>query len=165
MHFTPESITAKKFNKHQIAKFPIITLLLVEDDAGDIELIHKAFARVTVQHKIDVARDGEKAMTYLYQKQEMSKSQPPDLILLDLNLPRKNGHEVLAEIHTDEQLKHIPVVVLTTSDAEQDILHSYLLGANAYVPKPRELRGLTTFVSLLEDFWFTMVKLPNHLKA
>lgn len=143
----------------------MITLLLVEDDAGDIELIHEAFARVTVQPKIDVARDGEKAMTYLYQKLEMSKAQLPDLILLDLNLPRKNGHEVLAEIHADEQLKPIPVVVLSTSNAEQGILQCYQLGANAYVTKATDFKGVKRTISLLADFWFTMVKLPKHLKA
>lgn len=161
MHFIAELITTKKFNNHQVANFPMITLLLVEDDAGDVELIHEAFARGKVQPQIDVAQDGEKATSYLYQKLEASKAQLPDFILLDLNLPRKNGHEVLADIHANDQLKHIPVVVLTTSDAEQDILQSYQLGANAFIAKPMCLGELQKIVQVLGDFWFTLVKLPS----
>lgn len=138
----------------------MITVLLVEDNIGDIELVQDAFETVKVQLDMDIARDGVDAMSYLHQKLETAKAKLPDLVLLDLNLPRKSGREVLAEIRANEDLRHIPVVVLTTSEAEQDIMKSYQIGANAYVTKPIGLDGLAKVVTLMEEFWFTIVKLP-----
>lgn len=138
----------------------MITVLLVEDNIGDIELVQEAFEIVKVQLNMDITRDGVEAMSYLHQKLETDSATLPDLVLLDLNLPRKSGREVLADIRMEERLKHIPVVVLTTSEAEQDVLKSYQIGANAYVTKPIGLDGLSKIVTLMEEFWFTIVKLP-----
>lgn len=140
----------------------MIEILLVEDDEGDIELTLEAFNRSKVALNMSVARDGIEAIAYLRQQGDHQTACTPDLILLDLNLPRKDGREVLLEMQADEHLKQIPVVVLTTSDADEDILKSYQVGANAYVTKPVGLEGLTKVVNLLEEFWFTIVKLPPH---
>lgn len=140
----------------------MIEILLVEDDEGDIELTQEAFRRSKVALKMNVVRDGIEAMTYLRQEEHFQGAKSPDLVLLDLNLPRKDGREVLVEMEADEHLKKIPVVVLTTSSADEDVLKSYQIGANAYVTKPVGLEGLTKVVSLLEEFWFTIVKLPPH---
>lgn len=143
----------------------MIEILLVEDDEGDIELTLEAFKRSKVTLKMNVARDGIEALAYLRQQGDFQTVNIPDLVLLDLNLPRKDGREVLKEMEMDEDLKQIPVVVLTTSSADEDILKSYQVGANAYVTKPVGLEGLTKVVTLLEEFWFTIVKLPPHEAA
>ncbi|WP_299402749.1 response regulator [Acaryochloris sp. IP29b_bin.148] len=144
----------------------MITVLLVEDNMGDIELVQDAFEAVKVQLNMDIARDGVEAMSYFHQKLGTANTKLPDLVLLDLNLPRKNGREVLADIRADERLRHIPVVILTTSEAEQDIIKSYQIGVNAYVTKPIGLEGLAKIVTLMEEFWFTIVKLPYcHAKS
>lgn len=140
----------------------MIEILLVEDDEGDIELTLEAFNRSKIALNLNVVRDGMEAMAYLQQQGEFQTENSPDLILLDLNLPRKDGREVLHEIQANEYLKQIPVVVLTTSEADEDILRSYQVGANAYVTKPVGLEGLTKVVTMLEEFWFTIVKLPSH---
>ncbi len=140
----------------------MIEILLVEDDEGDIELTLEAFKQSKVTLKMNVVRDGIEAMSYLRQEGSFQKANTPDLVLLDLNLPRKDGREVLKEMEVDEHLKQIPVVVLTTSSADEDILKSYQIGANAYVTKPVGLEGLTKVVKLMEEFWFTIVKLPPH---
>ncbi|KAI9132235.1 response regulator [Acaryochloris sp. CCMEE 5410] len=140
----------------------MIEILLVEDDEGDIELTLEAFNRSKVTLNVNVVRDGMEAMAYLRQEGEFKNATMPDLMLLDLNLPRKDGREVLAEMQESENLKRIPVVVLTTSEADEDILKSYQIGANAYVTKPVGLKGLVKVVNLLEEFWFTIVKLPPH---
>ncbi len=140
----------------------MIEILLVEDDEGDIELTLEAFNRSKVALNVNVVRDGMEAMDYLRQSGAFEKAITPDLMLLDLNLPRKDGREVLADMQKDNYLKQIPVVVLTTSDADEDILRSYKIGANAYVTKPVGLKGLVKVVNLLEEFWFTIVKLPPH---
>lgn len=140
----------------------MIEILLVEDDEGDIELTLEAFNRSKVALNVNVVRDGMEAMDYLRQTGAFEKAITPDLMLLDLNLPRKDGREVLADMQKDDRLKQIPVVVLTTSDADEDILRSYKIGANAYVTKPVGLKGLVKVVNLLEEFWFTIVKLPPH---
>lgn len=140
----------------------MIEILLVEDDEGDIELTLEAFKRSKVALKVNVVRDGIEAMAYLRQEGDFQAAHTPDLILLDLNLPRKSGREVLTEMQADDHLKLIPVVVLTTSDADEDILKSYQIGANAYVTKPVGLDGLLKVVNMLEEFWFTIVKLPPH---
>lgn len=143
----------------------MITVLLVEDNIGDIELVQEAFEAVKVQLKMDIVRDGIEAMSYLHQKLETFPAILPDLVLLDLNMPRKSGREVLSDIRSHEKLRHIPVVVLTTSEAEQDILKSYQIGANAYVTKPIGLEGLSKIVALTEKFWFRIIKLPHSSRA
>lgn len=140
----------------------MIEILLVEDDEGDIELTLEAFNRSKVALNVNVVRDGAEAMAYLHQEEGFAEAKIPDLMLLDLNLPRKNGREVLTEMRESDHLRQIPVVVLTTSDADEDILKSYRIGANAYVTKPVGLKGLVKVVNLLEEFWFTIVKLPPH---
>lgn len=140
----------------------MIEILLVEDDDGDIELTLEAFKRSKIVLNMNVVRNGIEAMSYLYKQGKYEAATIPDLILLDLNLPRKDGREVLMEMQTNESLKQIPVVVLTTSEADEDILTSYKVGANAFVTKPVGLAGLAKVVNLLEEFWFTIVKLPPH---
>jgi CheY-like chemotaxis protein len=140
-----------------IALDPIV-ILLVEDDPGDVVLVREAFEHNKVQNELRVASDGVYALEQL-RDPELSL---PDLILLDLNLPRKDGREVLAEIRSDPRLTAIPVVVLTTSDAETDILRSYELHANAYVTKPVDLRQFLEVVREIDNFFVTVVKLPSR---
>ncbi len=135
-----------------------IVILLVEDDPGDVVLVREAFEHNKVQNELRVASDGVYALEQLHDP-ELSL---PDLILLDLNLPRKDGREVLAEIRADPRLTAIPVVVLTTSDAETDILRSYELHANAYVTKPVDLRQFLEVVREIDNFFVTVVKLPSR---
>ena len=141
-------------------KTKAVEILLVEDDWGDIDLTKEALEDSKLQVNLNVVRDGVEAMTYLYQEAKYANAPRPDLILLDLNLPRKGGREVLQDIKHDDRLKHIPIVVLTTSDSEEDILKSYNLGANCYVNKPLGLKEFSQIVSSIEEFWFTIVKLP-----
>jgi CheY-like chemotaxis protein len=135
-----------------------IVVLLVEDDPGDVVLIQEAFAYNKVRNSLQVAGDGVEAMAYL-----RSADTRPDLILLDLNLPRKDGREVLAEIKSDPVLRSIPVVVLTTSKAEEDILRSYDLHANAYVTKPVDFNRFIEVVRQIDEFFVTVVKLPGQV--
>ncbi len=135
-----------------------ITILLVEDDPGDVVLVREAFEHDKVRNELRVASDGVEALEQL-RNPDLSL---PDLILLDLNLPRKDGREVLAEIRADERLTAIPVVVLTTSDAETDILRSYELHANAYVTKPVDLHAFLQVVREIDNFFLAVVKLPNR---
>lgn len=130
-----------------------IKVLLVEDNPGDADLTREALDDCRLLIDLTVATDGVAAM-------EQLKADHPDLILLDLNLPRKNGTEVLAEIRADPNLKHIPVVVLTSSTAERDVVKSYQLGANCYVTKPVDLQAFQTIISQTGGFWFTVVRLP-----
>ncbi len=138
----------------------IIQILLVEDDPGDVVITREAFAENKVRNVLNVVSDGESALSYLRHEGEFASAPRPDLILLDLNLPRKSGHEVLEEIKTDTDLQRIPVVVLTTSDAEEDILRSYNLHANAYVTKPVDFERFLTVVRQIDDFFVTVVRLP-----
>ncbi|MGB7443040.1 MAG: response regulator [Coleofasciculaceae cyanobacterium] len=138
-----------------------VEILLIEDDPGDIMLIKQALRRSQLMLPLNVVNDGEDALAYLRREREFAKAVRPDLILLDLNLPGMNGREVLQEIKSDEQLKYIPIVVLTTSDSDEEILKSYKLGANAYVTKPLGLDGFATMIKSLDSFWFTIVKLPH----
>jgi CheY-like chemotaxis protein len=133
-----------------------ITVLLVEDDPGDVVLIQEAFEHNKVRNTLHVAGDGVEAMEFL------RGDKRPDLILLDLNLPRKDGREVLAEVKGDPALRSIPVVVLTTSKAEEDILRSYDLHANAYVTKPVDFTRFIEVVRQIDEFFVTVVKLPGH---
>ena len=139
-----------------------LEILLVEDDIGDIELTKEALEDSKLQINLNVVRDGVDAIAYLRQEGEFSNAIAPDLILLDLNLPRMDGREVLQEMKSDNRLRHIPVVVLTTSDTDEDILGSYNLGANCYVNKPLGLEEFTKIVRSIEEFWFTIVKLPRR---
>ena len=137
-------------------------ILLVEDDAGDIDLTEEALEESKLKINLNVVRDGVEAIAYLRREGEYANATQPDLMLLDLNLPRKDGREVLQEIKNDNKLKHIPVVVLTTSDTDEDILSSYDLGANCYVNKPLGMEEFAQIVRSIEDFWFTIVKLPRR---
>ena len=138
-----------------------IEILLVEDNAGDVRLTREALKDGKVLNHLVVASDGESAMSMLRGSDPYTASRRPDVILLDLNLPKKDGFQVLREIKEDPSLKRIPVVVLTTSEAERDVLRTYELHANAYVVKPVDLQQFIAVVQSVEDFWFTVVKLPN----
>ena len=140
----------------------MIEILLVEDDPGDVLITREAFAENKVRNHLSVVADGEAAMAFLRRECEFASAPRPDLILLDLNLPRKAGHEVLAEIKSDADLQRIPVVILTTSDAEEDILRSYDLHANAYVTKPVDFDRFLNAVRQIDDFFVTVVKLPSR---
>lgn len=137
-----------------------IEVLLVEDNPGDVRLTREALKEGKVRNNLHVASDGVEALRFLHRREEHAGAVRPDLILLDLNLPRKDGREVLEEIKGDPHLKYIPVVILTSSQAEQDILRAYDLHANCYVTKPVDLDQFITVVKSIEDFWFTIVKLP-----
>jgi CheY-like chemotaxis protein len=139
-----------------------IDVLLVEDDAGDTLMIREAFGDNKVHNNLAAVTDGVEAMRYLRKQGEYADAPRPDLILLDLNLPRMDGREVLAEIKRDESLSLIPVVVLTTSAAEEDVLRSYKLHANAYVTKPVDFERFIAVVRQIDDFFVTVVKLPRH---
>ncbi|HSL30085.1 MAG TPA: response regulator [Anaerolineales bacterium] len=138
-----------------------IEILLVEDNPGDVRLTREALRDAKVHNNMVVAVDGQEALAILKQEGEHANAVRPDLILLDLNLPLMNGFEVLDAIKEDPELKRIPVVVLTTSQAEQDIVHSYNLHANAYVTKPVDLAQFVRVIKSIEDFWLEIVKLPN----
>lgn len=137
-----------------------IEILLVEDNPGDVRLVQEALRENKIMNRITVAPDGVEAMKALRREGQYVASSRPDIILLDLNLPKKDGREVLAEIKEDASLKMIPVVILTTSQAEQDILKSYQLHANCYITKPVNLDRFIEVVKSVEDFWLTVVKLP-----
>ena len=137
-----------------------VEILLVEDNAGDVRLAREGLRECKLLNNLSVAGDGVKALAFLRQEGEYAKAPRPDLIMLDLNLPRKDGREVLKEIKEDEQLKSIPVVILTTSKAEEDVVKSYSLHANCYVTKPLAIEQFINVVQAIETFWFTIVKLP-----
>jgi len=140
----------------------IVEILLVEDNPGDVRLTIEALEEGKMRINLCVVTDGEEAMTFLRGEGQYDQAPRPDLILLDLNLPRKDGRQVLAEIKSDESLKRIPVVVLTTSNDEIDILKSYGLGANCYVTKPVDLNQFIKVVKSIEEFWLTIVRLPTE---
>lgn len=146
-------------NEEMEGKHKII--FLVEDNKADIRLIQEALKNSALLHKVVTARDGVDAMAYLRQEGEYVDAPRPDLILLDLNLPRKDGREVLSEIKSDPNLKRIPVVVLTTSKNEDDIFHSYDLHVNCYITKSRNLSQLFQIVKGIEDFWLSTATLPS----
>jgi CheY-like chemotaxis protein len=138
----------------------LISVLLVEDDPGDVVLIKEAFADHKVGNVLSVVSDGVEAMRYVRGEGAYAGRERPDLILLDLNLPRKNGAEVLAEIKADDDLSMIPVIVLTTSEAEEDVLRSYRLHANAFITKPVDFDRFRDIVHQIDDFFIGIVKLP-----
>ncbi len=137
-----------------------IEVLLVEDDPGDVELMTEVMSKARLKIKMNAVSDGVKALAYLRREGEYADSTRPDLILLDLNMPGKDGREVLREIKNEESLRSIPVVILTTSDADEDVVKTYTLGASCYVTKPVGLEQFAKVVESLEDFWFTVVKFP-----
>lgn len=139
-----------------------IEILLVEDNPGDARLTLEAFKGAKVQNNLTVVNDGVEALAYLRQQGRYADSAPPDLILLDLNLPKKDGREVLAEIKSDEHLRKIPVVILTTSASRDDIVRAYSMHANCYITKPVDLEEFLSAVRSIEDFWLTLVKLPSR---
>lgn len=138
-----------------------VEVLLVEDDAGDELMTREAFEDNRIGNTLHVVRDGLEALDFLYQREEHVEAPRPDLILLDLNLPKYDGRQVLEKIKSDPDLSHIPVVVLTTSAAEEDILRSYKLHANAYVTKPVDLDQFIKAIRQIDDFFVTVVKLPR----
>lgn len=142
-----------------------VEVLLVEDNPADVRLTQEALRDGKIQNRLNVARDGVEAMQYLRRVPPFESAVPPDLIILDLNLPRKDGREVLAEVKEDPDLRRIPIVVLTTSDAEKDILKSYDLHANCYITKPLDLDKFMAVARQIEDFWLAVVKLPSSVEA
>ncbi len=138
-----------------------VQILLVEDNPGDVRLTKEALKEAKVRVHMMVAEDGEKGLAMLRRQGQYAESPRPDLVFLDLNLPRKDGRELLADIKEDPALRRIPVVVLTTSQAEQDIVRSYNLHANCYVTKPLDLEQFLHVVKAIESFWLTIVKLPQ----
>jgi len=140
--------------------FGPVEILLVEDNPADVRLTREALNSDRLWNNLSVAKDGVEAMAYLRRQGRFAAAPRPDLILLDLNLPKKDGREVLAEIKADPNLMRIPVVVLTTSDAEEDILKTYGLHANCYITKPVDLRQFMKVLKSIEDFWLAIVKLP-----
>lgn len=138
-----------------------IEILLVEDNPGDVRLTIEALKAGKIHNKVMVLTDGEQAVNYLKRKNGFENRPLPDLILLDLNLPKLSGREVLAVIKDDDELKHIPVIILTTSKAEDDILKSYQHHANCYITKPVDFEQFSIVIKKLEDFWFSIVKIPH----
>lgn len=143
-----------------ISRSSMVEILMVEDNLADVRLTKEAFKDAKVLNNIHVAYDGEEAMSFLRREGKYADAPCPDIILLDLNLPKKDGREVLAEIKKDPDLKRIPVVVLTTSDDEKDIFRAYDLHVNAYVKKPVDLDQFMRIVEVIENFWLSVVKLP-----
>jgi CheY-like chemotaxis protein len=137
-----------------------IEVLLVEDDPGDVLMTREAFAEHKVRNRLSVVSDGDEALAYLRRQGRYAQAPRPDLVLLDLNLPRRDGRQVLAEIKNDEDLRRIPVVVLTTSQADEDVLRSYSLHANAYVTKPVDFDRFIAVVREIDQFFVSVVKLP-----
>jgi CheY-like chemotaxis protein len=139
----------------------LIEILLVEDNPGDIRLTQEGLREAKVRNRLNAVRDGEEAMAFLRRQGQYADVTRPDLILLDLNLPKKDGREVLEEIKSDPELRRIPVVVLTTSADEADVARAYDLQANCYVTKPVDLNGFIEAVKAVEEFWLEIVKLPS----
>ena len=147
-----------KFSK----KIRPVEILLVEDNPGDVRLTKEAMKEGKIINNLNVVEDGAEALAYLRKNGKFKDANRPDLILLDLNLPKKNGREVLAEIKQDINLKQIPVVILTVSKAEEDVLKTYELHANCFITKPVDLEQFIKVVKSIEDFWFSIVKLPPN---
>lgn len=142
-----------------------IRILLVEDDPGDVLITREALEQSKLLHQLDVVGNGEEALAYLRHQGEFEQSAAPHLVLLDLNLPRKNGKEVLAEVKNDPGLSHIPVIVLTTSEAETDVLSTYRLHANAFVTKPVDFERFHEVVRRIDEFFLTVARLPNRTNS
>ena len=143
-------------------KFKAVKILLIEDNPGDVRLTIEALKEAKIMNSMHVADDGIEALSFL-KKEGIYKDKPrPDLIILDLNLPKKDGREVLGEIKSDDSLKQIPIVILTTSEAEEDIIKSYELHANCYITKPVDMEQFIKVVKSVGEFWFSIVILPPH---
>ena len=140
--------------------FPLLDVLLVEDSPGDVALTVEALREARVETKLHVVRNGEDALSFLSREGAYAEAPKPDLVLLDLNLPRKSGREVLAEMKADERLRRIPVVILSTSTNEDDISAAYDLAANCYVAKPVDLDEFVNVIRAIDDFWLSFVRLP-----
>ena len=138
-----------------------LQVLLVEDNEGDVRLIKEAFSESKIDKTFSVARDGEEALNYLYARGKYADRTKPDIILLDINLPKKNGFEILESIKNDPVLKKIPLIMLSSSSSEEHVTKSYDLNANCYVTKPVDFDEYTQAVKIIEDFWFQMAKLPG----
>jgi CheY-like chemotaxis protein len=138
-----------------------IKILLIEDNPGDVDLTREALAISRLHNSLDVVNDGEAAMAFLLRQGKYAEALRPDLVLLDLNLPKKDGREVLHEIKSNDDLKSIPVVILTTSKAEEDISCTYQLHANCFITKPIDLTQFIKLIQTIEEFWFIIVKLPS----
>jgi two-component system, chemotaxis family, response regulator Rcp1 len=138
----------------------LINILLVDDSVDDVEFTLAALKKTKLANSVDIVSDGIEALQFLRKEGKYASARKPSLIMLDLNMPRKDGREVLAEIKADPELRRIPVVILTTSQAEEDIVRTYDLGANCYVSKPVDLSQLTKVVQTIDEFWFGVVKLP-----
>lgn len=143
------------------AKARPVEILLVEDNEGDVLLTQEAFSEAKIANHIHVAMDGAEALEFLRKEDKYSDAKTPDMVLLDLNLPKKNGKEVLEEIKKDNNLKHIPVIIMTSSKSEEDVIKTYDLHANSYVVKPVNLEKFVHIVEAIENFWFTVVVLPR----
>jgi two-component system, chemotaxis family, response regulator Rcp1 len=141
--------------------FPLINILLVEDNPGDIRLTKEVLKEGKIRNNLSVVTDGEEALLFLKKAGQYKDVFTPDIILLDLNLPKKDGREVLSQIKEDPILKLIPVIVLTTSDAEQDIMNMYAHHANCYITKPVDFNQFINVIRSIENFWLTIVKLPK----
>lgn len=139
-----------------------IHILLVEDNEGDVLLTQEALEESKIINKISVSRNGKEALDFIFKKEKYSNVDTPDLILLDVNLPLKNGHEVLHELKNDESTKHIPIIMLTTSSSERDIMLSYKNHANCYITKPIEVNDFLNAIKSIESFWLNIVKIPNN---
>ncbi len=139
-----------------------VEILLVEDDPGDIELIQETIKSAKIKIKLQIVNNGADAISYLKKEDSYSDKNEPGLVILDLNLPLKSGMDVLDEIKSNEELKHIPIIVMSTSDQESDVIKSYKLGANSYVTKPMGIDEFSHIVSTIEDFWLSIVKLPKR---
>jgi CheY-like chemotaxis protein len=146
-------------NEHQLVK--PIEILLVEDNIGDADLVREGLESCKILNRLNVVEDGEKAIAYLHKEAPYANASRPELILLDLNLPRKDGREVLAEIKNDKCLMRIPVIILTSSKAEEDIVKSYNLHANCYISKPIDVDQFLKVIKSIEDFWLNIVILPS----
>lgn len=137
-----------------------LEVMVVEDDPGDVRLIHEALRNSQVAYRLRVVRDGVEALDLLYRKGRFHDATRPNIILLDLNLPRKNGWQVLREVKSDENLKHIPIIVFSTSDSAEDIKATYDLHANSYITKPDDFDAYLDAVRAIETFWLTLAQLP-----
>jgi len=141
----------------------LFRILLVEDNPADVRLTQEALANGKIQHELIVAKDGVEALAFLHREPPYTQAERPDIILLDLNLPKKDGKEVLAEIKADADLRSIPVVILTTSQAEEDILLSYDLHTNGYIVKPVDIEQFFAIIKKIKQFWMSVVQLPPDL--
>ena len=143
----------------------LVEILLVEDNPSDVLLTQIAMKECKIANRLNVSNDGEAALAYLRRQGAHAEAARPDLVLLDLNLPKMDGRELLREMKSDASLRTIPVVVLTTSDAETDVIRSYDLHANAYITKPLDMEQFIRVVRGIDDFWFGIVRLPGHVEG